>query len=169
MKSPFIVILFLLFFFCSTHSFGNMYSWKDENGVRHFSNNRPPDHDEARDLEVSQELKYDAAKDTHRMEKARTQSSQGTTFSENKRTNNKKTKFSGDVVMFSTTRCGYCVRAKSFLDKHKVQYTNIDINKSKDGRKQFKKLNGRGVPLILVGDKQIRGFNKPALKKALGL
>jgi hypothetical protein len=34
---------------------------------------------------------------------------------------------------------------------------------------RFKSLNGRGVPLIFVGDTRIAGFNKPLLKNLLGI
>ncbi len=169
MKKSTSFILFLFFIFCSTQSLGKMYSWKDENGGMHFSNNPPPVGDKPIDLEVSKEIEYNALKDNERTEKLRVPVKPNTTVSETKRKKKKTIASRGEVVVFSTVRCGYCVRAKAFLDKHKIKYTNIDINKSSEGRKRYKKLNGRGVPLILVGDKQIRGFNKTALIKALGL
>ncbi len=169
MKKSISFILFLFFIFCSTQSLGNMYSWKDKNGGMHFSNNPPPVGDKPIDLEVSQEIEYDALKDNQRTERLRTRIKPKAAVSKTPKKKKKKIVSHGDVVVFSTVRCGYCVRAKAFLDKHKVKYSNIDINKSSEGRKRYNKLNGRGVPLILVGDKQIRGFNKTALIKALGL
>ncbi len=169
MKKSISFILFLCFVFYSTQSFGKMYSWKDKNGGMHFSNNPPPQGDNTIDLEVSQEIEFDALKDKQRTEKVRAQSKPDTAASKTKIKKNKKSGFRGDVVVFSTVRCGYCIRVKAFLEKHKIKYTNIDINKSSEGRKRYNKLNGRGVPLILVEDKLIRGFNKTALIKALGL
>lgn len=71
--------------------------------------------------------------------------------------------------MYVTKRCGYCGRAKNFFKANGVDYQAIDIDKSSEGRKQFKALGGKGVPLIIIGDHKIRGYNQQAIKRALGI
>lgn len=159
---------------CVYQTGASMYSWTDENGVKHYSNNPPPSNNKTKDLKVSDEIEYDASKDKKRLEKADEYWNKKLKHFNKSQTGKKKTRkkkytSSKDVVMFSTRNCGYCTKAKAFFNQHGVKYTDIDINKSEDGRKRFKELNGRGVPLILIGDKKIRGFNKHAIKKELGL
>lgn len=71
------------------------------------------------------------------------------------------------VVLYATSWCGYCQRARDFFAHNDVDYIEYDIDESKEGRRQFNKLRGRGVPLILVGREKIRGWNATAVKAAL--
>lgn len=63
------------------------------------------------------------------------------------------------VVMYSTERCGYCKKAKRYFESNNIAYKEKDINKSKQYRKEWNKLGGSGVPVILVGKKKIHGFD----------
>lgn len=147
-----------------------MYSWTDENGVRHFSNSPP----EKRTREIHQTEEYVSPEIEEKDSKekdARRQKSLIEAKKEEKITTERKRKqnSSKDVVIYTTPTCGYCHRAKAFLAKHGVKYTEYDIKASAKALKNFRSLNGRGVPLIMIGDKRIAGFNKPAIKKALGI
>ena len=71
------------------------------------------------------------------------------------------------MVMYATPSCGVCVKAKVFFEKHKIAYKEYDITKDQQARKRFNALNGRGVPLILVGKHRIAGFNERALRNLL--
>ncbi len=74
---------------------------------------------------------------------------------------------SQQVVLYATSWCGYCQKAREFLARNHIAYKEYDIEKSSEGRRQFKELRGVGVPLILVGTQEIRGWNPTALKAAL--
>jgi len=58
------------------------------------------------------------------------------------------------IMMYSTTWCGDCKRAKKFLDKQKVPYTDVDIEKDEKGRDFVMKVNdgARVVPTIIFPD-----------------
>lgn len=71
------------------------------------------------------------------------------------------------VTLLSTTRCGYCKLAKNYLDKHNIDYIELDVEQSVEGRRLYNELNGRGVPIILIGDTRINGYNEEMLKQAL--
>lgn len=64
---------------------------------------------------------------------------------------------SGGVLMYSATWCGYCKRAKAYLAKKSIAYTNIDIDTA-DGRAAFAQTGNGGVPLLFAGSRRIRGF-----------
>lgn len=169
MNVYYIIIVITIMNLFSVPAFASMYSWTDENGVRHFSNNKPAGPET---VTVSKEIEYDAEKDKQRLEKADDFWNEKLKAHQKRKAAKPRKKAaatSKEVVMFSTKRCGYCHKAKAFFNKHGIRFTEIDINSSPEGRKRFKKLNGRGVPLILIGNQTIRGFNKPAIKNALGL
>jgi glutaredoxin len=71
------------------------------------------------------------------------------------------------VVMYTTSHCPACKAAKQYLAQKGVSYEEIDVETSRDGQQAFQKLGGHGVPLILVGDKRMEGFNSQALDAML--
>ncbi|WP_164513421.1 glutaredoxin family protein [Thiosocius teredinicola] len=74
-----------------------------------------------------------------------------------------------EVILYGTAWCGYCNQARRLFADHGVSYLDVDIEKSSEGKAQFDRLGGRGVPLIVVGDRKIRGFDKRALLAELGI
>ena len=72
-----------------------------------------------------------------------------------------------DVVMYSTSWCPYCRKARLFFRQANVPYTEYDVEKSASAYEEYQRISGRGVPVIVIGDQVIQGFNQPAIKKAL--
>ena len=71
------------------------------------------------------------------------------------------------VVMYTTSTCPACRAAKDYFAQKGVNYREIDVNSSADGRAEFQRLGGQGVPLILVGSRRMDGFNSQALDTML--
>ena len=63
------------------------------------------------------------------------------------------------VVMYSTPWCGVCKRAKRYFEGKGIAFTEKDIEARESWREEFDQLGGRGVPLILVGDRTMSGFS----------
>ena len=63
------------------------------------------------------------------------------------------------IVMYSTTWCSDCTRAKKFLNKRKIDYIDVDIEADEKGRDFVMQVNdgARVVPTIIFpdGDKLI--------------
>ena len=74
---------------------------------------------------------------------------------------------SADVIMYATSWWGFCKKARKFLRNENIEFIEYDIEKSREGREQYEKLNGRGVPLMVVKGKIIRGYSPQAIKAAL--
>jgi mycoredoxin len=71
------------------------------------------------------------------------------------------------VVLYATAWCGYCAKARAMLSARSVPYVEYDIEKSDLGYDQYQRLNGKGVPVLLIGDQVIHGFDKGAITSAL--
>ncbi len=67
------------------------------------------------------------------------------------------------VVMYSAVWCGVCRRAKAFLQSRGVPFSEYDIETSRKGREDYRRLRGAGVPIILVGKERMNGFNSTTL------
>lgn len=70
-----------------------------------------------------------------------------------------------DVVMYSTTWCGYCKKAKRYFNQHNISFEEYDVEKSAKGKMDYKALRGRGVPIILVGNRRMNGFSESSFEK----
>ena len=68
--------------------------------------------------------------------------------------------YDADVILYATTWCGYCEKARELLAKYNISYHEFDIEKSDEGRKQYEELGGRGVPLLLINGEVVKGYNK---------
>lgn len=74
---------------------------------------------------------------------------------------------SSAVTMFSASWCPHCKRAKAYFAQKGVAFREIDIEASEAGQREFKSYGGNGVPLIIVGDKRMRGFSPEAMDRML--
>ncbi len=71
------------------------------------------------------------------------------------------------VTMFSTSWCPHCKRAKAYFAQKGVSYREVDIEASDAGRREFAVYGGSGVPLIIVGEQRMRGFDAGAMDRLL--
>lgn len=72
-----------------------------------------------------------------------------------------------EVRFYATDWCGYCKMARAFFAANGIRYTEYDIEKSSEALKEHGKLGGNGVPLIVVGDDVIKGWNEGELRQLL--
>jgi len=71
------------------------------------------------------------------------------------------------VVLYGTEWCGYCAQARDYLNERGVAFTDLDIETSERAKREHAALGGQGVPLILVGDHKLKGYNAQSLKAAV--
>lgn len=69
------------------------------------------------------------------------------------------------VTMYSTSWCGYCRKARNVFTRQNIPFQELDIEKNPDAKKAYDALNGRGVPLILIDDQQMTGFDVRTFKR----
>lgn len=72
---------------------------------------------------------------------------------------------SDTVILYSTSWCGYCRKARKLMRTHGIEFVELDIEKSEVAKEQYQKLNGRGVPLIYKNGKVLRGFDPEKIKR----
>lgn len=62
------------------------------------------------------------------------------------------------VVMYATSWCPYCARARSLLNSKQVAFEEIDIEAAPGRREEMMTRSGRRtVPQIFVGDTHVGG------------
>ncbi len=73
-----------------------------------------------------------------------------------------------NVVVYTSNTCGYCHEAKKYLDENGVSYTEKNVSTDMEARKELMDQGFMGVPVILVDDEVIQGFDKRRLEALLG-
>lgn len=62
------------------------------------------------------------------------------------------------VVIYTTTVCPYCSRAKALLDRKSIQYEEINVQEDALRQEMMQRSGGRrSVPQIFIGDVHIGG------------
>ena len=81
-----------------------------------------------------------------------------------------------DIIMYSTSWCGWCKKAKVFLEQNHISYIEKNLNNPEHHKElvDFAKSIGyegelNAVPLFIIKDIIIVGFNKNAIMCAIGL
>lgn len=114
-----------------------IYKWTDAQGRVHYGDN-PADTVQAEKVTVEinsyEHVSYDAVDSSQAVD-------------------------SRKVIMYSTSWCGYCKQARRYFQQQGIAFTEFDIEKDRGAKRRYDKLGGRGVPVILVGEKRMNGFS----------
>jgi len=124
-----------------------LYRWVDDQGVVHISENPP----EGR-VNVAQAV---VGEDTEKGAKA------------GPSTEKKEFRIRpGEVTIYTTPTCPWCHKAKAWLRDKKIRYREVDVTSDRNGLDEMVKRSGQtGVPVIVVGDEVIVGFNQNRLNE----
>lgn len=72
------------------------------------------------------------------------------------------------VVMYSTPTCHYCNLAKEFFDDYNISYEVFNVSTDLEKRKEMMEKSGQmGVPVILIDDEVVKGFDEEKLRELL--
>ena len=74
------------------------------------------------------------------------------------------------VTIYSTPTCHFCHMAKDFLKENNVEYTDYNVATDAEKRQEMVEKSGQmGVPVIMIDDQLMVGFDENSLKSALEL
>ncbi len=74
------------------------------------------------------------------------------------------------VVIFTTPTCSHCNSAKRYLKEKKIRFRDVDVSKDDRAARDMQRRTGQsGVPVILVNNRPVVGFNKPKINQMLGI
>ena len=130
----------ILILFCTTlmafDAGAEIYTWKDAKGRTHFGD-KPPAQSQAKTLDL--QINTISRPEIEPLENGSLSRKQ--------------------VVIYSTEWCGACRKAKGYFKRKRIPYKEYDVEKSAKGRRDYVRLKGRGVPIILVGNQRMNGFS----------
>ena len=72
------------------------------------------------------------------------------------------------VVLFSTSTCSWCRRAKRYFKEQGVAFKEINIERDQQAARDIVRKTGQtGVPVIKIGSSWIVGFDRERVEKEL--
>jgi len=136
------IILLLCLTFAAPIDAGELFKWVDEQGTVHYGDH-PPENAKLKSI-------------TGKISSYGSVSVEPSVSQPGKTTKPGSAK---NVIMYSTSWCAFCKKAKVHFRSNNIPFKEYDIEKSPVAAKRFKKLNGRGVPVILIGEQRMNGFD----------
>jgi glutaredoxin 3 len=72
------------------------------------------------------------------------------------------------VLLFSTSTCSWCRRAKRHFREKRVPFKEINVERDPDAARDIARKTGQtGVPVIKIGSKWIVGFDRERIDEEL--
>ena len=128
------------------NSFSGIYKWVDKNGNIKFSDKKPITGNNTKTVK----LKINTVKVPNIYNNPMDEDfALDETISSSKK-----------AIIYSASWCGVCTTAKKYFKQKGIPYQEYDVETSAKGRKDFKRLRGKGVPIILIGKKRMDGFDR---------
>lgn len=75
------------------------------------------------------------------------------------------------VIVFSTPTCTYCNQLKRYFKEKNIKFKDIDVSKDTAAMLDMQKRTGgnSGVPVTLINNKPIIGFDKNKINQLLNI
>jgi glutaredoxin len=67
------------------------------------------------------------------------------------------------ITLYSTRRCPHCARVRRYLQNKGLRFQEFDVQSNPRGQKAFARLGARGVPVVMIGDVRVDGFDRRRL------
>lgn len=142
----------------------DIYSWTDESGVKHYSNEPPAEVEDAK-----QEAEHKADKAQERTSDQTRKRRQDEVLGKVPAGSSKYvTKNPGEVVFYSKAKCSECDQARRFFDEFSIPYTEYDVEKDEAAKARVEQYNGR-LPIIIVGGRTYKFFDTKIFYNLFGI
>lgn len=155
-KSSRIILFFIIsiLWILVSNSLGKeLYQWTDQDGTVHLTD-YPPDPSAIKDYKVRTLPVSDDGPDQQAESKKRNTSSDELVRKE--------------ITIYTTPTCPWCIRAKEFLSQRGIRYKEVDVTKEKKNLEEMFRISGQtGVPVIVINDEVVVGFDQERLEEKL--
>jgi glutaredoxin 3 len=74
------------------------------------------------------------------------------------------------VIIFTTPTCSFCNAAKRYFIEKRIRFTEVDVSRNEGAARDMVRRTGQmGVPVILINNRPIVGFDKQKINRLLGV
>ena len=134
-----------------------MYKWVDDKGEMHISDSPPPAAKSPGDIKVYKDSKEDSLDAAPAPPRKKEESRPSY-----------ETKKRAELVLYTTSWCPYCRKARDYLRSRGIDFVEYDIEKDREAATRKRQLDNRGgVPFAIINGRSISGFSASAYERAL--
>lgn len=73
------------------------------------------------------------------------------------------------VDIYTSNTCAFCHDAKEFLQENNIQFTEHNVSSDLNARRELMKKGLMSVPVIMIDNEVIVGFDKERMSELLGI
>ena len=73
------------------------------------------------------------------------------------------------IIIFTGASCPWCGKVKDYLNGKRFRFREVNVERDPDGARELQRRNIRGVPVVLINNFPIVGFDKGKIDKLLGI
>ena len=73
------------------------------------------------------------------------------------------------VILYTANGCPWCSQVKAFLNDKKINFEERNVNEKEEYARELNSLGYAAVPLTVVGNDCILGFNVKSLSDLVGI
>jgi glutaredoxin len=74
-----------------------------------------------------------------------------------------------DIVMLGAWWCTYCYQAKKYFQRDNIHYCEYDMENTIIGKRLYEENGGGAVPIMLIGEYRLQGFDQQQIEEAISL
>lgn len=71
------------------------------------------------------------------------------------------------ITLYTASWCPVSKRARDYVTQKGLEVREVDVEVAEEGMREFREFGGRAVPLVIVGDMRMRGFEAGPMDKLL--
>ena len=74
------------------------------------------------------------------------------------------------ITVYFTDTCHFCHQLMDFLKENNIEFESKNVGTDTEARKEMMDASGQmGVPVSVIGDDVVVGFNEPVIRELLGV
>ena len=71
------------------------------------------------------------------------------------------------ITLYSAPGCAHCRQARKYPQEQGLRFQEFDVQRNARAGKELQRMGARGVPVIMVGEQRIDGFQPRLIASAL--
>mgnify|MGYP006283030819 CR=1 FL=1 len=72
------------------------------------------------------------------------------------------------VLIYSTSSCPYCQKAKDFLNQHNIEFEDVNVQEDREKAQEMVQKSGQmGVPVLDIDGNVVVGFDQGKIQELL--
>ncbi|PIS29718.1 MAG: NrdH-redoxin [Candidatus Marinimicrobia bacterium CG08_land_8_20_14_0_20_45_22] len=73
------------------------------------------------------------------------------------------------IIVFTSPTCSWCNAVKRYLRENHMSFRDVDVSRDAEAARDLARSGHRGVPVVLINNRPVVGFNKPEINRLLGI